>query len=477
MRNNYAAIIGNYCFFLLAVASTTSCNRHLIPDRSQFLKDGDTPPTVELSYYRSVQERPRQDSSLAVAMCISGGGSRAANFGMGVMLGLEELELDNGENVLNQVDYLSTVSGGGFAAGAYISALYDHDYYGRKEPFSLRGCFENQVRECLKHSYTGVLLRANFNPRLLFSYVDDGDALEKAIDDIVLGYKRRKQSAGKKQARSMLLGDLFIHRDSVHLPVRYPMLFANSSVLSTMAIFPFTPDVLDCHMISGYTHQMKTIRKDQLDHFRIPLSVGIKASGSFPVLISNSTLRSNYHPERRFLHLIDGAISDNIGWYTAMEVLKQDRSPRKVLLIVDAEAGGNRFTFSKREGAKFWLNVFGKLPSSGLEARRVFLEKDLYEIGARFGITPVFLSFNGLIRGNEAPVREKIDLKIEQSRMIRLLQTDMDSLADEDLQILYELLTHIGTKYSITGMEQELLLLAGQKIVRMQRSEILSAIK
>jgi len=36
----------------------TSCSQNIYPGRSQFLKDGDPLPTVDLNYYKSVQERP-----------------------------------------------------------------------------------------------------------------------------------------------------------------------------------------------------------------------------------------------------------------------------------------------------------------------------------------------------------------------------------------------------------------------------------
>ncbi len=454
---------------LLACLLWASCSKKIYPDRSHFLKDGEPVPTVRLSYYKSVQERPGQDSTLAVALAISGGGSRAANFGIGIMLGLEEIGLENGQDMLQQVDYLSTVSGGGFAGGAYISALYEHELFNRQEAFRLDNYLKNQVRESLAYSYTGVLLRANFDPRLWFSKVDDGDALERAIDEQVLGFSRRQKLLNAKP-ESILLGDLFIPADSPR-PVLFPLHITNSSTLSTMAIFPFTPDILGRYRISGYTHRLRKVVKDSLNPFDVPLAVGIKASGSFPVLISNTTLVSDYSEERPYLHLIDGAMTDNIGYYTALQVLKQDPSPKKVLLIVDADAAGNRYTFSRHEGAVFSLGVLARLPSSGLDARRATLAKDIREDCRQYGITPVFFSFNVLLENNQAPLPETIELEPQQQRLILLLEQEKP-LTDTDLQILYELLTHIGTKYTITEAEQQLLLLSGKLIVQMQRPEI-----
>lgn len=473
-KTNFLAVTIIICLFI-------SCNKNIIPDRTQFIKDGDSIPIVDLSTYKSVQERPNQDGDLAIAMSISGGGSRAANFGIGVMLGLENLQLNDSQDVLDQVDYISTVSGGGFAGGAYINALYDHHFFKRKEPFQLRDYLDLQIREALTYSYTGALVRANLNPLLWFSYVDDGDVLEKAIDDNVLGYKNRKKLSRKSDynipPRSIILADIFIDKNSA-LPVKFPMHFTNSSVINTMAIFPFTPDILKKYQVDGYTHRKKRrhFGDGELDPYLVPLAVGIKASGSFPALISNSTLRSTYNYNRRFLHLIDGAMTDNTGYYTAFEVLKQDQSKRKVLIIVDADAGGNRYTFSPKERSVGMFSVYTRLASSGLDARRNTLKKDLQIAAKPFNIIPIFLSFHDLIQGNDAPLPKEINPEEWQQKLIKKMRDKKEALTKTDHQILYEVLVNIGTKYTMTDLEQEILFLAGQEIVKLWEQEIRAAI-
>ena len=453
----------------------SSCGSYLEIDRSQFLKDGDTIPTVNLKSYQSVQKRPGQDPALAVAMAISGGGSRASNFGIGIMMGLEKIKLPLRSNALKQIDYFSTVSGGGFAGGAYISALFDHSHHRQEEPFSLAEYVDRNIRADLQVSYVGALARGYFNPKVWFSFVDYGDALEKAINEHVLGYRRRKLTPSP---REILLGDLFIAKsDTSRLPT-FPMHITNSSAMGTLAIFPFTPDVLATHRVKGYTHQMKFVEEDSLDTYSIPLAVGIKASGSFPVLIPNTTLQSNFHPTRKHLHIMDGAMTDNQGYYTALEVLKQEKEVhRRVLLIVDADASGNLQTFSKRQGAKAPVNVFFSLASSGLYARRATMRKDLNEMGEKLRIKPVFLAFSTVIENSPPPadLPAKIRVKDEQRRLIGLLKQDSTTLSDRDRHILYELLVNIGTKYTIKPDEQELLFLAGQLIVKLKEREIKEA--
>jgi len=462
-----------YFFFLLFICC--SCSRYIPVDRSQFVKDGEEFPTVDMQYYKSVQERPTQNPDLAAAIAISGGGLRASNFGVGIMLGLEEISTDNGGNALQEVDYISTVSGGGFAGGALVSALFDHHYFNKKAPFSLAAYVEQHIADNLTKSYTGVLLRNYFNPKVWFSTRDYGDGLEKAIDDHVLGYRRRRQADAP---RSILLGDLFVPKDSARKPVLFPMMFSNTSAMGTLAIFPFTPDMLDCYMVNGYTHRMRIIEQEQMQPFDVPLAVGIKASGSFPVLVPNTTLSSTYHEERSHLHIMDGAMTDNQGYYTAMEVLKQERAPKKVLFVVDADASGNLYTFSKSPHSRPPFKVFISLTASGLYARRATLKKELLDDGEKYGIKPIFLGFHTLLERADAPenLPKRIHIKDEQKRLIEILKTDPERLEARDAHILYELLVNIGTKYTMKPVEQELLYLAGQHIVKIKKAEIEAAI-
>src|SRR6202035_5750926 len=61
--------------------------------------------------YAAAHQQPQPFS----ALCVSGGGIRSATFALGAIQGLAE------HGLLEQFDYLSTVSGGGYI-GAWLSA-------------------------------------------------------------------------------------------------------------------------------------------------------------------------------------------------------------------------------------------------------------------------------------------------------------------------------------------------------------------
>ncbi len=464
-----------FSFLAIILLTTVACSKKIQPDRSQFRRDGEAAPTVDLKAYKSVQTRKGQDPQTAVALSITGGGHRAANFGVGVMLGLEQLKLSSGRNALEEIDYLSTVSGGGFAGGAYIRAKYEHQYYQRQEPFLFRKYVEESIADALTADFAWPIFINSLNPLLLFTPIDDGDVLEKKIDDFVLGYKAR--NIEKKGAESIQLGDMFRPFGS-DKPVTLPYHITNSSTVTTLSIFPFTPDILDTYKINGYSHRKKRNYFDEnWDAYQVPLSVGIKASGSFPVLISNSTLRSAFSLERPFLHLMDGAMTDNFGFYTAANLLQQEKAARRVLLLVDAEAGVNLYTFRKNEGSVKSWNVAGSLPASGLSARRSVLLREIEVLEREVDIQTVILGFNTLIEGNDAPYPKVIKPKEAFPYLINKMNNEQESLEESERQMLYEILSNIGTKYTMKDHEQELLFLAGQLIVKLREPAIRAALE
>lgn len=323
-------------------------------------------PVVQLSRYKNVQERPGQNPQLALAVAISGGGHRAGNLGLGALAALEDVQIgDRHYNVLREVDYFSTISGGSLAAAAYLSCLYDYmEITGSPQGYSLRQAlaggetevqsdtwplYDPEWRQYAQHNYHKYLFQGLIT-FLSFGSIDRGDFLERAFDQKVLGreWRGKRLKAEKKtlEDATLTLGDVFI-RPTSQRPVRLPYWFANATVFENGAIFPFTPDILEQYRVIGYSHNLETVHLNPSDpdYDSVPLSVGLKASATFPVAVPATTLSSDYDPNNPYLHLYDGGMSDNTGVITAIRLLVQDPAPRKVLLVIDA-FNGSQHPFS-----------------------------------------------------------------------------------------------------------------------------------
>lgn len=63
-----------------------------------------------------------------IGIAMSGGGMRSASFNIGVLKGLNRLKMNNGENLLDQIDIMSSVSGGCYAMSwYYLQKYYSND--------------------------------------------------------------------------------------------------------------------------------------------------------------------------------------------------------------------------------------------------------------------------------------------------------------------------------------------------------------
>ncbi len=302
----------------------SSCSGKEVPSMEELEADN-RKLKIDLNNYKTQEHRigtgEGQDKDTVVIMAVSGGGHRSANFAMGVLLGLEEYVMKNGTevNLLNEVDYFSTVSGGGFAVGAYISEFYDHIYVrelpikdfrlvkeydkgklGKKD----KDYEDDNLMRNLERGYNNAILKCSLNhPLTLFSRFDRGDCLQEKIDEILLGSKSRK--------KSIRLKDVFVPNDKDHEDVApvFPYIFANATVYENKMMFSFTPEILDNINMIGYDHLVKEIslegQSSKKFAYDLPLSVAIKASASFPGYIPATTLTTDREGDEDYIHLVD----------------------------------------------------------------------------------------------------------------------------------------------------------------------------
>lgn len=499
---------GIVCFLFLAML--VSCGTRNPSLRHPFRADAlFQPPTIDLGQYHPAHDRPRNSGKLAVAVAISGGGERAGNFGAGVLLGLEEIKhADTSTNVLQEVDFLSTVSGGGMAAAAYISALYSHisihgqqhdsflfrEALGRRPEKLQDVCKSTNVQEfykkvmsenppqrtdpCLRRhlerGYHGNIISSFLNPKILFTNLDRGDALEKTFSDELLGgnwYSAHGNGA-------IALGDLFVHKDSQHKPL-FPMWFANATALENGAIFPFTPDVFDIYKISQYTHNMKGVEKSasQNSYFEfaedVPLSLGLTASGNFPSLIAPQTLGSDYDPgKNEYLHLIDGGVSDNLGLHTAIHALRQtsNHGLKRLLIVVDAYPG-EFAPYSRGKGGPKFFQVYRKLPDMPLDGLRGRARQMMEAFGSEAKTKVVYLSFDALYRpSKDDPHTEDPDdvtalfAELEDYYVAGAIEANaaVELETENPGMSPFQIARKVTTSYNITEAEQDFLLAVGR---------------
>jgi len=425
--------------------------------------------SMDLGRYKSPQERPGQDTNLVLAVAISGGGERSANFAIGVLLELEKLTHKQ-SNALKEIDYFSTVSGGGMAAGGYVSELLDYvRAHGTSEGFQFNCAFTNcchgpgsrvekeSLKGYLKHGYHSTIMRTLLSVSDTFSQTDRGDYFERALDEYVLARTDHPRF-------SLTLRDIFVPRRGTNQVVA-PCWIANATVLGNGAIFQFTPDVLEQYGVSHYYHDLK---KTHLNcPFDLPLAVGLKASASFPVAVPSSTLQLSNRTARTFLQLSDGGMADNLGVITAMQVFQgAPVKATKVLLVVDAYTGSG-LPFDAHESSPSAATMAVRAAEISLDAWRGRYRELVEDLCRQRGVQVIFLSFDELaervrLENGGGPLA-CYDFVREQTA-----ETKKPISSEEfrkSVRKLQNAVRNVPTNLQIKPKDQDLLLIAGRLVV------------
>lgn len=243
-----------------------------------------------------------QTPSIIAAVTLSGGGARAAAFGLGVLKELKASQFEwegRKTSIMDEVGLISGVSGGSVLA-TYYAAFGDET-------------FTRFERDFLQADFQSGLLAQAFSPgttyRLTSPWYGRSHVLEEKLNGLYRG-----MTFGDLQQRS-----------------RGPRLLVTATDLTTGAPFEFTPEqfALICS-----------------DFDSVPLSFAVAASSAVPILLSPVTLKNyagscpqspqvasaamnNNNLEARllqaslqsyldvenrpYLHLVDGGLIDNLG--------------------------------------------------------------------------------------------------------------------------------------------------------------------
>lgn len=433
-----------------------------------------TEPQMDMGRYENVQKRPGQRGDIAVAVAISGGGMRAANFAAGVLQALEKIPVKGADggvsNLLREVDYFSTASGGGLAAVSYVLHLAEYQQRHPEDPMakefrfgpkregdSMEDPSGRNWRDALSRNYQASMIRALFNPIMMGS-MNRGDVLERRLDDNVVG---------EINGRTPTLGDIFVPRGQTP---RLPYWVANATVFENGAIFPFTPDILEKYGITGYWHRETYRDLPAGGAAELPLSVGLKASASFPVAIPPSNLKSCIDKENSSLHLMDGGVADNLGVITATRLLNQDPARKKVLIVIDAYNGTTE-PFSKGGVAPGIMSSALRTASISLDSAHQRVDNLLSLVATTSGVKVAVVDFHRALR-EQAEEKERIEAAGgEVSGRASRFVAKKDRTSPQSIDALFTQVLGMGTWFKIKKEDQETLLKAGENAVYRQRGE------
>jgi predicted acylesterase/phospholipase RssA len=252
---------------------------------------------------------PTDDNNF-IGIAISGGGSRASVFSAAVLFELQRYGL------LQQVDVISSVSGGSFTAAYYVLSC-DDPY---KAPPTLEGSARPRwdpdvVFPKLQKHLIAKWVRNSFwilhILRYWFTYYDRTDVMAWIVADTLYD-------------TSWFKGRGFHFKD---LNPQRPYLIINATNNTEQRdgtkVFCFTKECFD---------------KIESNIDRYPIAHAVMASAAFPAVFQSVTLKDYAQKEDWYVHLIDGGASDNLGITALERILKEktDTQSKKLIIVIDA---------------------------------------------------------------------------------------------------------------------------------------------
>ena len=357
-----------------------------------------------------------------LALSISGGGSRAANFGAAVMLELKQRKL------LEQVDVISGVSGGTLPAV----------YYGLRDR---AGDFtEPALRKALGYDFQGSWIRRWFLPQNIFRYWFS----DFTRSDVMV------QVFNNELYHDATFADLQSH----------PKILLNSTVHNDHTRFTFTDDRFE---------RLRSV----LASYHVANAVN--ASSAFPGAFQDVTLQWYMTPPQ-YLHLYDGGPIDNLGVQAITEYINRNilgKSLKLVfpngclIIIIDATPASEHQELNTGQSSRSFIDYF--VDTNALDAMDAMLLESRRSLLAGMGI-PVAMQDQEM-RGR-LPVNDRDQCGCEV-RHIALRQLMYSG--EEETDSLAERVTQIKTKFWIGEEEQNDLFEAAKQLMqRVDKKKLLT---
>jgi NTE family protein len=257
----------------------------------------------ELSLIRG--QRPGGSPDVQVFLAFSGGGTRASALSYGVLSELRDTEYETAQgshNLLDEVDAISSVSGGSFTAAYY-------GLYGDR-------IFEDYEEKFLKHEVQSTLIQRLFNPynwwRSITTQFDRSEIAVEYYDQTIFSgatMGELRDADGPSviiNSTDLTTGNRFSFDQATFDLIcsdidDYPV---SRAVTASSAV----PVLFNPIVLNNFAGQCHTGTHELLDTLLARDDLNLRQSH----LLNNvSTLRDSL--QRPFIHLVDGGISDNLG--------------------------------------------------------------------------------------------------------------------------------------------------------------------
>lgn len=423
---------------------------------------------------------PAPDSDLLIGVALSGGGSRAAVFGAAGLEALGRIRAAGGRSLLEEVRYVSSVSGGSVAA-----AYYAENKPPKETPvLTPQGDYTTEYREFftrygerLSQNIEGALIRRQLGSFRWLNSALAARSLQEVLQEKLLG----PATLGALSARQVR-GDIpaFIFNASLFNDGRRLIMTTLPADVARYDVFAdlrraaaarndyveFVP--LTQRMWEGL---MAVTPLDlHVDPCPIPVAGAVAASASFPPLVGPITFHVQGEPT--YWHAGDGGLYENAGVETLGSVflkkLQEGKAKRALIISLDSSypfAVAERLLGRRSTPFSILTYDFSRIP--GIMEQRAYAYHHLFIRAMRLeGVVPDPNTFRIMYLGHT-------DAEWQGDLSDLPAACRSEEFALRTPQQITERLAEIPTRLKILSeCDRQLLVTSATKVVAQARAEV-----
>ena len=334
----------NICWPVIVALLVAGC--HTLPVQNKPL----TSFSPDYGYrYRNIAPGGDDSDSLLVVLTFSGGGTRAAALSYGVLCVLKDTPVSwegRTRRLLDEVDVISSASGGSLTA-AYYGLFGDR-------------IFQDYAERVLYKNIQGNLLRSVFSPGSLFKLISPFYGRTDLMADHFSRRIFEEKTFGDLLARNTRP---YIIINTTDMARGSRLGFTQSSfdlLYSDLSSYPIGNAVAASAAYPGLLAPMTIRNYPKPDDFQPPLWVTANRGGQACFVPDDPS--SYLDDKRRYVHVVDGGVADNLGLLPVILSLDGRYSddkvadvaagvlPKQVIIITVNAAGSTEETWSLNAG-------------------------------------------------------------------------------------------------------------------------------
>jgi hypothetical protein len=367
---------------------------------------------------------PAHDREVLIGLAVSGGGSRAALFAAGAFEALSKIRAGADQrSLLEQVSYVSSVSGGSMASSYFVSRKP-----GRNVPIlTPQGAltseyqdFFSRFKEDMKFDLEGLILRRQLIRLRWINPAWTAWSLAELLDESYLNgmtFRELAQREAQGDSPRLLINTTLYNNGRRFVVSTLPREASQYDVFLDLNRLPVARKIDEEgeQILKARWESLHSVTPEdlKLDTCPIRVAAAVVGSMSFPPIVGPISFRVK--GQDKYWHVGDGGLADNTGaeslFMVFLKKLQEGTAKRALIISFDSSfpflVGGEELS-NRAEGFTLFSYDFSRIPSI-MEERATAYRSWFFRVAQRQGLIPGPTQFNLItLRHTDADWKEDL---------------------------------------------------------------------